>query len=381
MAVMEHAAFPEGLDTTRGSALHFLASKIHSRAFTPLLIYFVAVSLTFVPLLIGALLSPNPLAEQTKDLSLPFFFDIITIFMYTISFPCLVLLAATDNYSLVSALKSVVHDGIIHVKSGEHLTERWNHHFELINYRAQFLGVIAGAATDFFNVTDGIAAKTHGWSAANGHLTIAGYVQLYCDFLFSIVASVYIIRGVFLIGLLRDIVLSSSIRMLPLHPDNAGGLQPIGNLGLRSQYAITLLGVNIAIGYYVSRHLTEGNAWAGFIAAAICAYAIFSPILFVGPLLPFREGMLKNKHALMNVFATRMRTHLDELQSRTPSESITEEDFKTIERLRKIGEVVSDMPIWPFDAVTLKKFTAAYVLPIGSFLIPKLIKYLQLPFS
>jgi hypothetical protein len=158
-------------------------------------------------------------------------------------------------------------------------------------------------------------------------------------------------------------------------------LQPIGRLGLRNQYAITLLGVNIAIGYFISRHFTQDNAWAGFIAAAFCAYLIFSPIVFVGPLLPFREGMLKNKHALMRVVASRMRVHLDELQSRAPSDNITEEDDKLIERLRKIGGVISDMPVWPFDAVTLKKFIAVYVLPVASFVIPKLIKDLHIPFS
>ena len=38
-----------------------------------------------------------------------------------------------------------------------------------------------------------------------------------------------------------------------------------------------------------------------------------------------------------------------------------------VDRLRKIGSVVDELPVWPFDAGTLRKFFAAYIIPaIGS---------------
>jgi hypothetical protein len=47
---------------------------------------------------------------------------------------------------------------------------------------------------------------------------------------------------------------------------------------------------------------------------------------------------------------------------------ITADDEQLIERLRKIGTVIDDLPVWPFDAVTLRKFSAAYLAPILGFL-------------
>ena len=44
--------------------------------------------------------------------------------------------------------------------------------------------------------------------------------------------------------------------------------------------------------------------------------------------------------------------------------AITAEDEQVIERLRKIGAVVDELPVWPFDAGTLRKFFAAYVIPV-----------------
>ncbi|MFZ3352342.1 MAG: hypothetical protein WA268_15905 [Xanthobacteraceae bacterium] len=42
---------------------------------------------------------------------------------------------------------------------------------------------------------------------------------------------------------------------------------------------------------------------------------------------------------------------------------VTAEDEQLIDRLRKIGDVIDDLPVWPFDSVTLRKFIAAYLIP------------------
>jgi len=47
-----------------------------------------------------------------------------------------------------------------------------------------------------------------------------------------------------------------------------------------------------------------------------------------------------------------------------PSGPIYEKDEKLVERLRKIGAVIDELPVWPFDASTLRKFLTAYVIPL-----------------
>jgi hypothetical protein len=179
--------------------------------------------------------------------------------------------------------------------------------------------------------------------------------------------STHVVRNLTIALLLRDIVAHAQLHMLPLHPDKAGGLRPVGHLGLRNQYVLTLFGLNIVIMMIVSYLFLEfSGLLISLMAAAIVAYLILGPLVFMAPLLPFRGAMLRNKAKLMSEVALRLRVELDHLRARLPSDTITAEDEALIARLRKIGAVIDELPVWPFDAATLRKFLTAYVLPIVS---------------
>jgi hypothetical protein len=369
------------LNTTAGSALHVIPRWLDSLgfgAFTPVVIYAGAVSLTFLPLIIGAGLSPLSMTIQSETLSLPFLYDVSTIFLYVVSFPCLLILTVTDHRVLSRALSRVQIDGILTISevTGLALAERCYRRFRITNLVAQALGLAAGGITAYFVYRLNATATIKSWTESEGHLLAVGYIRLYCDFLFSFVAAVYVIRSIAVPILLWDIVAHAEFHMLPLHPDKAGGLRPIGRLGLRNQYAITLVGLNIGLGWLVSYLLLPDNAWKGFIVVAATAYLIFGPVVFVGPLLPFRDGMIRSKSQLMSGVALRMRLQLDDLRSRFQSGVITAEDEQMIERLRKIGAVIDDLPVWPFDTLTLRKFFTAYMIPIIGFSVPAMVKLL-----
>jgi hypothetical protein len=68
----------------------------------------------------------------------------------------------------------------------------------------------------------------------------------------------------------------------------------------------------------------------------------------------------------MREVSLRLRVELDNLHARLPSGTITAEDEQLIERLRKIGAVIDELPVWRFDAFTLRKFLTAYALPLAS---------------
>jgi hypothetical protein len=102
------------------------------------------------------------------------------------------------------------------------------------------------------------------------------------------------------------------------------------------------------------------------LGSLVAAYLILGPAIFMGPLLPFRTGMLRNKAQLMSKVAQRLRIKLDDLYARMASGEITAEDEESIQRLRRLNAVIDELPIWPFDAPTLRKFLTAYVLPIVS---------------
>lgn len=366
------------LDTTAGSGLHAIAEWLDRRglgAFTPVALYAGAVTLTFFPLLIAACFGA-PLSERSATLNLPFFYDASTVFMYLVSFPCLLILATTDHALLCRSLNRVQVDGILNISEGSAaiLVARWNRIFRKINLGAQAAGMLAGAIAVYFVYR--LIAEGAYTSWETGHpLSAAGYIRIYCDFLFAIVAAVYVIRSFTLPVLLWEIVAHAELRMLPLHPDNAGGLRPIGRIGLRNQYAISLVGLNIGLGWLVSHFFTPDDALIGFLVVAVIAYSIIGPLVFIGPLLPFRDAMMKSKAQLMSGVALRMRAQLDDLRSRFQSGVITADDEQMIERLRKIGAVINDMPVWPFDALTMRKFLTAYVIPpFVSIIVPLLKK-------
>ena len=369
------------LDTTSGSALHVISGwldRLGFGAFTPVALYAAAVSLTFLPLIISAGLGPLSMTTPSKTLTMPFLYDVSTIFMYVVSFPCLLILTVTDDHLLSESLRRVQVDGILTISEadGTVLADRWYRRFRITNLAAQTLGIVAGGITAYFVYKLNATGDIKSWTESEGQLLAVGYIRLYCDFLFSVVAAVYVIRSVAVPFLLWDIVEHGELHMLPLHPDNAGGLRPIGRLGLRNQYAITLVGLNIGLGWLVSYLFTPDNSWKVFIAVAAIAYLIIGPLVFVGPLLPFRDGMIRNKAQLMSGVALRMRFQLNDLRSRFESGAISAEDEQLIERLRKIGAVINDMPVWPFDTLTLRKFFAAYVIPIVSFVVPPVAKAL-----
>jgi hypothetical protein len=218
------------------------------------------------------------------------------------------------------------------------------------------------------------------WIALNSRLVPVGYVYLCCLVLFWTAASVYVVRTFTIALLLRDIVAHAQLHMLPLHPDGAGGLQPVGRIGLRNQYALTLLGLNLVLMMVTAGNfILSDKAVFVLIGSLIVAYVLLGPIVFMAPLVSFRGGMLRSKGQLMSEVGLRLRVELDRLRSRLPSGAITAEDEQLIERLRKIGTIIDELPVWPFDAATLRAFFTAYALPVvGSIGTPLVIEGLRL---
>jgi hypothetical protein len=156
-----------------------------------------------------------------------------------------------------------------------------------------------------------------------------------------------------------------AFHMLPFHPDKCGGLRPVGQLGLRNQTTLSILGLNVVILAVVSlSSLPRLPSQYHLIAVSAVAYLILGPIVFMAPLLPFRRGMLRTKSEWMSEVARRLRIEFDRLRIQIQSAQITKEDEDLVDRLRKIGSVIEELPVWPFDARTLRKFAGAYVVPL-----------------
>jgi hypothetical protein len=366
------------LDTTTGSVLHWFYHRVEhptrvaarekgGRVFALLKFYFIVISSTYVPLLASAVLSGVPLISPTRVNTLPFLSDLNVMFMFVFSLPCLSILIVTDQVALTRSFKSVLDDGTITIPKEEELRLVAGSHktFRVMNLVGQIGGILLGGAVAYMNYVSYTPVRVGFWIARGGHLLPVGFVFLYCIFAFYAVVAIYVARNIAFALLIRELAGVAELHMLPLHPDKSAGLRPIGRLGLRNQYALTLLGVNIVLLLTISKlFLDPPGILYGLIGAGAVAYLILGPVVFMGPLLPFRGAMQRNKAELMSEVARRLRVELERLRTQLQGGAISKDDEELIERLRKIGAVIDELPVWPFDAGTLRRFLTAYAVPV-----------------
>lgn len=356
------------VDTTGGSILHRLIGDPERPWVVPKL-FIIAVAFTFLPLFLAALLSPLSIISPTGTHRIAFLHDLNILFAFIVSFPCLFIFSVTDQHVLSRALKIVQLDGTVTIPedAANFLSSCWRRRFRIVNLCGQVTGFFVGVLIAIFNYVTYTPASMGFWIAHEGRLLTVGYVFEYCIFLFYFLIPLYVFRNVAISLLLRDIVANSKLRMLPLHPDKCGGLSPIGRLGLRNQYVLMIFGLNLVFFVMVSVLFLEiPSSLYRLIAAAAITYLILGPIIFMAPLLPFRSGMIKNKTELMRAVAQRLRVELQRLHGQLNSGPISKDDEEIVDRLRKIGTIINELPVWPFDAATLRKFLTAYVVPILS---------------
>ena len=106
---------------------------------------------------------------------------------------------------------------------------------------------------------------------------------------------------------------------------------------------------------------------------ATLAYLVLGPVVFIGPLLPFRAKMAEAKADWMHEMQHYIHREFSALRARIREGHVSQADEELVERLRTLGDVVHEMPVWPFDARTLRKFMTAYVVPLAFSLLGSLL--------
>ena len=355
------------VDTTRGSILHSAMKRMRARIPPALALYLLALAIAGIPMLLGLFLTPHDLLVTSATRPLRLYNDWNALFMLAVSFPFIFIFCLTDQRALSRSLHMVQLDGTVSMSDevSQILAAKWRRRFFRVNVGGQFVGFAVGLVIAIVNFRIYSSDSLGYWIADAGGLLPIGVAFLFCLWFFYGVITLYVFRNIAIAFLFNDIVKRTDLHLLPLHPDRSGGLHPVGQLGLRNQYVLMLLGVNLVLLIAVSMiYLQPPRSLYQLIAVAIVSYALLGPLVFVAPLLPFRGGMLRMKTELMAEVAQRLRVELQRMRERIRSEPISKDDEELIDRLRKIASFVDELPVWPFDASTLRKFLAAYVLPV-----------------
>lgn len=357
-------------ETTGRSVLHRLAANSRSGATTPRLvrIYLAAAASAYVPVLIAAALQGLPLWD-TSVTSVPFLRDWGLAFALLVSFPTLLVLFIDDQRALREALTQVHDDGVIEPKADtnrEQFTTDWQRAFATANLWSYLIGGVGGIGLAMLTVRLFCTAREPSWLLPQRMVEPVTVEYAYGISLLYAMVIVYIWRSVTISRFLRAYVAQTNLRLLPLHPDQCGGLRPVGQIGLRNQYVLTTLGINIVllVLVWVWRQASDETLRPLIILASV-AYLVCGPLVFMGPLLPFRDVMLRAKRQWSSEIAALLRAEFSRLRDAIRAGNIEDTDEKVLERLRKFGALIDELPVWPFDPRTLRAFAAAFVVPLA----------------
>ena len=145
----------------------------------------------------------------------------------------------------------------------------------------------------------------------------------------------------------------------PLHPDGAGGLEPLAGFALKLTFFLGLGGADLILierSYYFAYGLGgTGAAVPEYIMAV--AFVVGGLGAFFAPLLAPHRRMREAKATLLKKLSARYE-RMDDAQLRQ-LETLDEAHFdaatREMESLRRLHELVRSFPVWPFDAQILFK--------------------------
>ena len=244
----------KNFDTCHGSWVHkFFTNKPgHESTFwrSYFLPYFYSVILFFVFPLIVAITNLPSVLNNSTDVSLPFLLDWNNTFMFIVTFPLIVSLLLSERNILSSNIAQVVSEDIIIFKDikVKKFIKIWENKYKKYNIGFQVLGFLIGITALVLNYNLFMSDNWTSWQKTDGELNISGWILLLWQLpLFFFVIIFYLGRGIVTISFLKNLVGVSNVNFKPFHLDNAGGLSPIGKIGLRNQYVLATGGINIIL--------------------------------------------------------------------------------------------------------------------------------------
>lgn len=358
----------ENLDTGKSSLVHrvFSSSPQESVSVAKHYVapYLVTVLATYGVLLITTAFSPQSIIVRSQQVKIPFLLDANTNWMFLISLPLLVIFIVTERILIPSGVGNLIKSGVLSINNEieNSLLSTWEKKYKTANVLGQIMGSIIGIGVSAMNYLAFVQTGFGSWQATGGKVHLVGWYSLICMFLFYSAVSVFVVRSITTIFFLRDLVRHSTIQIIPFHPDKCGGLSPVGILGLRNQYLLSAVGINVMLLFSNANILDPNAKLQTMVILSVIAYVIFSPISFMGPLLPFRTAMQEDKSRLMNLVANRIKSDFNRIITLIDEGNMTKDDEELLTRYKNIGELIEKLPVWPFDVATISKFFTAYML-------------------
>jgi hypothetical protein len=311
----------------------------------------------------------NELRTVPDRAEVPLLRDWSTMFNYLVVVPLFLVLLLTER-ALIPARLALLHErGVLKIGEAEarDFSKSWERRYRWTNLAALLVGAVFTAVAVLWNHAILVDERYAGWQGTGGTLSWAGWVFLLWQLpaLYGLIG-IYLTRAVAVAWCLHALVSQSEERIAIdlFHPDNCGGLRPVGWIGLRNQWLLIAGGIGVAIWVPIAEVANAEGDFASVVAVVAVIYLVGGPLLFVSPLLPFRGAMLRTREREAEFLAKRLRTEYERIKSHLADEGVSEEDDEAVARLQKFGKLIRGFPVWPFDTLTLRTFLTAYAAPI-----------------
>ncbi|WP_196524270.1 hypothetical protein [Nostoc commune] len=188
-------------------------------------------------------------------------------------------------------------------------------------------------------------------------ITIATFAVVY-------MGSILVLNLITNIWILYRILGNKDLDINPLHPDRCGGLQCLSDYSLKTAYLVAVLGIWIGvIEYQVITQDVGKGFW--FVHLVIPLYIFLSMGCFFGPLLAANSGMKRAKEKSLDKIARQFRSDYSGIYTSLAEDT---EAFKKksekIQQLRTLYTMTDELPVWPFDVKTFRRYLLTVPTPL-----------------
>lgn len=330
--------------------------------------------LQIVPLAVGYL-TLESIFRATGEVKLAFFWDLNLHAMMMLTVPWITILLLEEKWFIPDTICQVVNKGVVVPDIGKYqkFITVWQKRYYHFNVMAQLVAVGVAIYFAYMNFDVFRGGDVGGWQTTNKMFNPVGWIYILWQIpIISWVAAIYVVRTTVTIFMLQNLAAISKIFLDPFHHDRSAGLKTIGRVGLRNQYLLVVVFLNLTAMIPVLRAYGDGDIFADATSflrniVYICCgiYLVCGPLVFMGPLVPFRKFMVEERRTQMDKVAVALSEAFRVIMGGLkPGKTFDVKEWRRIERLNELSNMVKRIPVWPFDTRTLQKFGSAYLGPV-----------------
>jgi hypothetical protein len=234
------------------------------------------------------------------------------------------------------------------------------------HWSVTYLPLIVAVSFTIFGIFNYFLGGFNKWNSATdiNDLNVTDILAILPLFPFYYFITAIILR----IGLTHFVIkniFNGSIEIEPLHPDNCGGLSPLGEFSLRASYTGIGVGIPVVILIIFNTHQPDSLNNKFYIVMNIVTYVVGLTTVFFLPLLGARASMLKAKREELKRISELFQKERISINMKIDSNNSSQDiDFTRIQGLINLYEMAKSMPVYPFEATNVLRFFGGVLWPI-----------------